>query len=186
MDQTLGGARRHRIVYCYFSGEYLYLDERYSHRRARRAAVGAFVAAAAAGRHDLDGDVVGKPRGRLASSNDCKTNRTLTMTIDSIEPADVFQNRLSRDEQLLWVGQPRQGMFLRPIDGMLIPFSLLWGGFAIFWEARVLLSGAPWFCAGIPFVLVVVLSDCLADFGSTRVNVTGEQSTESRTSASSF
>jgi hypothetical protein len=68
----------------------------------------------------------------------------------------IIESRLSSNERLMWFGKPRQGIFLRATDAYLIPFSLMWGGFAIFWETMALKSDSPFFFKvwGIPFVII--------------------------------
>jgi hypothetical protein len=59
-------------------------------------------------------------------------------------------------ERLLWSGYPRQGVILRAQDLFMVPFSLMWGGFAMFWEYSVIQADGPLIMKlwGIPFVLV--------------------------------
>ncbi|MFD2584457.1 PH domain-containing protein [Pedobacter vanadiisoli] len=63
---------------------------------------------------------------------------------------------LNSDEKLIWTGKPKKGILFRTTDTLLIPFSFLWAGFAIFWETSVIITDAPFFFKlwGIPFVLV--------------------------------
>lgn len=64
--------------------------------------------------------------------------------------------RLRAGERLIWDGSPDVNAYTFAASWFLIPFSVLWGGFAIFWEVGVIVSGAPPFfwLWGIPFVLV--------------------------------
>ena len=58
-------------------------------------------------------------------------------------------------ESVLWRGRPMQGKIFCKHDIFMIPFSIMWGGFAIFWELMVLLTGNLFFALwGIPFVAV--------------------------------
>jgi hypothetical protein len=43
-----------------------------------------------------------------------------------------IERELNSGEHLLWKGRPRGGIRLRSIDFFLIPFSLIWSGFAFF------------------------------------------------------
>ncbi len=72
------------------------------------------------------------------------------------EAEQAVLRELDPGERLLWAGSPQKGILFRKFDLALIPFSILWAGFAIVWEIIVINSGDPvlmiiW---GIPFVLV--------------------------------
>lgn len=54
---------------------------------------------------------------------------------------DELRRTLLTGERVLWEGRPYTGLLLRPIEVALIPFSLLWGGFAVFWNATVWMAG---------------------------------------------
>jgi hypothetical protein len=74
----------------------------------------------------------------------------------TIDPEFIIRPHQGSDESLIWTGKPRQGILFRLSDVFLIPFSVLWCGFAFFWFFGALKSGAPLAFAlfGIPFILV--------------------------------
>ena len=80
----------------------------------------------------------------------------------SEDPKFQIQREIVGNEKVLWTGIPKQGIMFRGSDIFLIPFSLLWGGFAFFWEFMALSSignlddpfGLIFPLFGIPFVLV--------------------------------
>ena len=51
-------------------------------------------------------------------------------------------------ERILWAGRPAQGVRLEASDAFFVPFGLLWGVFALLWEAVLILHDGPiWFHA---------------------------------------
>ncbi len=53
--------------------------------------------------------------------------------------ADAFSGRLMSGERVLWNGHPAPGLLFTSRDILLVPFSLAWCGFAVFWETTVVL-----------------------------------------------
>jgi hypothetical protein len=72
------------------------------------------------------------------------------------EAQEELQKHIDANEKLIWTGQPKKGIIFRTADIFMIPFSLLWCGFAIFWFYTAITSGAPIFFAlfGVPFVAI--------------------------------
>jgi hypothetical protein len=68
----------------------------------------------------------------------------------------AISGQLGSGERLLRAGSPKAGVTLQAADALLIPFSLLWGGFGLFREYEVFKSGAPLVMPlfGLPFVLI--------------------------------
>lgn len=67
-----------------------------------------------------------------------------------------ISRHLESEELLIWSGRPKQGIILRGSDAFMIPFSIFWSGFAVFWVAGVFTQGASlfWVLFGGLFVLI--------------------------------
>jgi len=80
------------------------------------------------------------------------------MEAEMDEQIGLIQAQLTPGEKLVWSGRPKEGLRLRREDKYMIPFSLFWCGFAIFWNVMVWSQpGAkapiPFKLFGLPFVL---------------------------------
>jgi len=65
-----------------------------------------------------------------------------------------LQEHLSFNEKLIWTGHPKKGIVFRTADIYLIPISLLWCGFAIFWMIMAAQGSIFFAIFGIPFVVI--------------------------------
>jgi hypothetical protein len=83
-------------------------------------------------------------------------------------PTSGFQKYLLTDERELWTGCPPVGLRTQPRDWFLIPFSLFWAGFIVFWNVSVWLQegdtlfriwGLPFLLAGLYIVFGRFLHD---------------------------
>ncbi len=72
------------------------------------------------------------------------------------EAQQAIQGDLNGSERLLWAGRPAQGVLFRKSDALMIPFSLLWCGFAVNWEFSAASMGADAFFLLFGGVFVVV------------------------------
>jgi len=108
----------------------------------------------------LDGLFAATSRAELADlmpDDDADWEDTLLPDVVASEgDLDTVERHLLPSEHIEWIGRPDPAKHFTRSDAFLIPFSLMWGGFAIFWEATAIAAGAgPFFALwGIPFVVL--------------------------------
>jgi hypothetical protein len=68
----------------------------------------------------------------------------------------AVERQLSAAERIEWIGRPDPAVRFSRADVFLIPFSIMWFGFALFWEGAAIASdGGPFVVVwGIPFIAV--------------------------------
>jgi hypothetical protein len=88
--------------------------------------------------------------------------RNMQLPLDPNALLDL-QRELVAGESVLYTGRPSERVVFHRGDLFVVPFTLMWGGFAIFWEGGVLgfwgtapSHGTSWFMVfwGVPFVLI--------------------------------
>ena len=69
---------------------------------------------------------------------------------------DAVERHLSSGERIEWVGRPDPAKHFTRGDVFLVPFSIMWGGFAIVWETLAISNSGGVFFAlwGVPFIAV--------------------------------
>ena len=70
------------------------------------------------------------------------------------EARQVVSRELLPHEIILWHGKPNLRKIFTKYDVFLIPFSLFWGGFAIFWTISASAESNLFGMFGIPFVVI--------------------------------
>jgi hypothetical protein len=72
------------------------------------------------------------------------------------ETQQIVSTELDSGELLLWAGRPSGGIVFRRADTFMVPFSLMWAGFVVFFEVTAYRQDGMNFMAlwGIPFVLM--------------------------------
>ena len=64
------------------------------------------------------------------------------------EELEAFSGRLLPGERIAWSGRPATGLRFAPTDVFLVPFTVIWCGFAVFWTISAVRAGA-----GMIFIL---------------------------------
>jgi hypothetical protein len=95
----------------------------------------------------------------------------------------TFSGYMLAGERIIWSGAPVRGLLFTARDLLMVPFSLMWGGFAIFWESSVVSAGGPpffllWGAMFVAVGLFFIVGRFIADAwlrGKTRYALTNQR-----------
>lgn len=76
--------------------------------------------------------------------------------MNDLEGYEFCRNYMTDGEYILWKGRPEKGNLFTGQEVVMLPFSLLWLAFSVYWEMTAIRSADSWFMVlwGIPFVAI--------------------------------
>lgn len=76
--------------------------------------------------------------------------------MSSLDEYEFCRRYMTDGEYILWKGRPEKGNIFTGQEVVMLPFSVIWLAFSVYWEMTALQSGVSWFLVlwGIPFVAV--------------------------------
>ena len=90
------------------------------------------------------------------------------VSMDAVQLHNAAKGVARPGERILWIGEPRHGLFLRRSDVVVVPLTLVWTAFAVFWTISATSAGAPlfftlWGCMFVAFGCYFVFGRFIAD-----------------------
>ena len=65
--------------------------------------------------------------------------------MNDLEGYEFCRNYMTDGEYILWKGRPEKGNLFTGQEVVMLPFSLLWLAFSVYWEMTAIRSADSWF-----------------------------------------
>ena len=76
--------------------------------------------------------------------------------MNDLEGYEFCRNYMTDGEYILWKGRPEKGNLFTGQEVVMLPFSLLWLAFSVYWEMTAIRSADSWFMCLLVIFFVAI------------------------------